>query len=98
MKIQIDNKCICELNDTKKKVLQNDIFTEEFESDIERRLEYIIMHKYEQSFKRLKDEWEPKLRAAGVKSFPADADEFAELVFAQPGYKSRSEREKEIKV
>ena len=47
--------------------------------------------------KRLKDEWEPKLKAAGVKSIPLDDDELAELIFSQSDYKNRSARDLEAK-
>lgn len=51
------------------------------------------MHKYEQCFDRLKKEWEPKLKAAGVAMIPTDNDAFAQLVFSQSGYKNRKVRE-----
>ena len=40
--------------------------------------------------------WEPKL-AKKMSSLPTDKNEFAELVFAQPDYKNRSQRDKESK-
>ena len=96
MKIQVDGKKVLELNETQKKVICNDIPDEIFVSDMERRAAYIIQHKYEQCFSRLKKEWEPKLKGR-VQSFPADDDAFAQLVFSQPDYKSRSKREAESK-
>lgn len=94
MKVQVDGKTVHELNETKKKVIQNDIISEIFQSDMERRVAWVISHKYEQCFKRLKEEWEPKLKGR-VEAFPSDPDKFAELIFSQPDYKSRSQREKE---
>lgn len=96
MKIQINGKQVFELNETQKKVIQNDIPSEIFESDMERRAKWVIEHKYERCFKRLKDEWEPKLKDR-VQSFPAKDDAFAELVFSQSDYESRSQRETKIK-
>ena len=98
MKVTIDGKDLFELTDIQKKVLKNDIKSEIFEDDIKRRIFYIINHKYEQCFKRLKTEWEPKLAKAGVESIPTNKDAFAELVFAQPDYKDRSARELESKI
>ena len=95
MKIQVDNVDVFELNQTKKKVLKNDIHDDEFDSDMKRRVRYIIEHKYEQCFNRLKSEWEPKLSAAGYTMIPTDKDAFAELVFQQPGYKNRKQRDLE---
>lgn len=96
MKFKVDDTEVFEINETKQKVLKNDIHSDEFDEDIKRRVKYIIEHKYEQSFKRMKDEWEPKLKVAGVKAIPLDEDEFAQLVFAQPAYKDRKARDLEI--
>jgi len=93
MNIKINDKEILELTETQKKVICNDIMSEELEADLKRRVQYALMHKYEQCFKRLKTEWEPKLKRAGVRSIPLDDEEFAELVFSQEGYKNRSQRE-----
>ena len=62
--------------------------------DMKRRLKYILMHKYEECFKRLKSEWEPKLIENGIKMIPTDPNELAELIFSQENYKDRSSRQK----
>ena len=92
MKISVDDQELFTLSETQKKVIQNDIPTEIFDEDMKRRLEYILMHKYDQSFSRLKKEWEPKLAASGLRAIPVDKDEFSTLVFAHPDYKNRSVR------
>jgi hypothetical protein len=97
MKIQVDGKLVYELNEIRKKVIQNDIPSEIFQEDMERRAKYIIEHKYEKCLERLKLEWEPKLRNR-VSSVPTDPDALAELIFSQPDYKNRSKREQEEKV
>ncbi len=96
MKFQVNNKLIYELNDTQKRVIQNDISSEIFQEDMERRVKYIIQHKYERCLERLKREWEPKLKER-VKSFPSDDDDFAKLIFSQPDYQSRSQKEEKAK-
>jgi hypothetical protein len=93
MKISVDGVDLFELNDTQKKVIKNDIHEDEFDADMKRRLEYVLMHKYERCFLRLKQEWEPKLKELGVESIPLNNDAFAELVFAQASYKDRKARE-----
>ena len=93
MKISVNNTELFTLSETKKKVLKNDIHADEFDADMKRRLEWVLMHKYENCFKRLKAEWEPKLKAAGVASVPTDDDAFAELIFARPEYKDRKHKE-----
>lgn len=93
MKISVDDQELFSLSDIQKKVIKNDIKEEIFEDDMKRRIQYILMHKYEQCFKRLKEEWEPKLAASGIESIPTNPDSFAQLVFSQQDYKSRSARE-----
>jgi hypothetical protein len=95
MKIQVDGKTVYELNETQKKVIQNDIYIEIFQEDIERRARWVIEHKYERCFERLKNQWEPILRNR-ISSIPTDPDQLAELIFSQPDYKNRSQRESEI--
>jgi len=93
MKISVDDKELFSLSETQKKVIKNDILEDIFDEDMKRRLQYILMHKYEQCYKRLKEEWEPKLIASGAKSIPNNPDEFAEMVFARPEYKDRKRRD-----
>ena len=93
MKISVNDQELYTLSETQKKVIQNDIPSEIFDEDMKRRLHYILTHKYERCFKRLKDEWEPKLIASGVSMMPTNPDAFAELVFSRPDYKSRSQRD-----
>lgn len=97
MKISVDDQECFSLSETQKKVICNDIHEDIFESDMKRRLEYILMHKYEQCFKRLKSEWcdgdQCKLAKNGVESIPTDPKALAELIFAQPDYKCRKMRD-----
>lgn len=95
MKIQVDNETVFELNETQKKVIKNDILESEFNDDMKRRARYIIEHKYQRCFDRLKKEWEPKLVQRGLRSLPTSADEFALLVFSQQDYKNRTQRDLE---
>lgn len=92
MKFIVNSKLVYELNETKKKVIQNDVLSDEFIEDMERRARWVIEHKYEICLEKLKTEWEPILRKR-VKSLPTDQDDLAELIFSQPDYKNRSQRE-----
>jgi len=94
MKISVDGKELFTLTEVQKKVIKNEVLADIFEEDMKRRLHYIIMHKYEQCFKRLKAEWDSKLEKAGVESIPTNKDAYAELVFARPEYKDRAARDK----
>lgn len=93
MKISIDGKELFTLSEIQKTVIKNDIHADIFDEDMKRRLQYILMHKYERCFARLKEEWDKKLVDNGVKSVPTDPDEYAQLVFAQPNYKDRKSRD-----
>lgn len=97
MKIKVDDKEILNINSTKLKVLSDEIPNEILQEDCCRRLNWVLMHKYETCFEKLKKEWEPKLKSKGIRAIPLDEDEFAELVFSQPDYKDRSARDNEKK-
>lgn len=94
MKVSVDGKQILELTNTQEKVIQNDIPTSIFQEDMERRVKYTLTHKYERCFERLKSQWEPIL-SQRIESVPTDPDKFAQLIFSQPDYKNRSQREQE---
>lgn len=101
MKVAVNCKCddkLFELNETQCKVIKNYVKADVFDEDMKRRLRWVLMHVYEQSFKELKSHWEPKLKKAGVEAIPLDPDKFAQLVFAQPDYKDRAQREQEASV
>ncbi len=93
MKIEVDKKLILELSPTQKKVIQNDIFEEIFQEDMERRVHYILTHKYERCLERLKKEWIPKLQLR-MESIPTNDEALAELIFSQTDYKNRSQRDR----
>ena len=97
MIIKVDDVQLFELTEIQKSVIKNDIPSEIFDADMKRRIHYIINHKYEQCFKRLKAEWDPKLEALGVTSIPTNKDAYATLVFARPEYKDRCARDLAVK-
>lgn len=93
MKISVDDKELFSLSDIQKKVIMNDIHEDEFDADMKRRLQYILMHKYERCFARLKQEWDKKLADNGVDMIPSNPDKYAELVFKQQNYQDRKQRD-----
>jgi hypothetical protein len=93
MKISVNDTELFTLTETQKSVIKNDIDADIFDEDMKRRLQYILMHKYERCFARLKTEWDKKLIENGVQSVPTDPDAYAQLVFSQPNYKDRKARE-----
>jgi len=92
MDICVDGEPIMTISETKKKVMQYHINKEIFENDVKRRLQWILTHKYQQSFQNLKADWEPKL-ISRYSSIPTDPDALAELIFLQPDYKDKSARD-----
>lgn len=92
MRITVDGKEVLNLSETQKKVIQNDIPSDAFQDDMERRVNYILTHKYERCMERLKAEWHPKLKGR-MPSIPTNDDALAELIFSQPDYKNRTQRE-----
>ncbi len=93
MKISVNDQELFSLSEVQKKVIMNEIDADGFEADMKRRLQYILMHKYERCFGRLKSEWDSKLASNGVAMIPVDADKYAELVFSQPNYQDRKQRD-----
>lgn len=94
MKVYLDDKALFEITDTQVKILANDLGGPI--EEIKYRLEWVITHKIEACFQRLKAEWDPKLAARGIEMIPTNQEKYAELVFSQPDYKNRTEREKNV--
>lgn len=92
MKVSVDDVQLFELSEIQKKVICNEICCDDMEADLKRRLEYILMHKYEQCYKNLFDEWFPKL-SERFDIVPTNPEKFAELVFSQEDYKDRKMRD-----
>jgi hypothetical protein len=94
MKISVDDQELFRLSETQKKVIKNDIHEDIFDSDMKRRLNWVLMHKYERCMERLKSEWMPKIKSKHA-MIPSDDDALAELIFSDPEYKSRKARDLE---
>ena len=86
MKISIDGQEVFSLSETQKSVIKSAIPYDIFEADMKRRLEWVLTHKYEQCFERLKKEWEPKLKER-YQMLPSGDDAIAQLICSQPDYK-----------
>jgi len=95
MKISVDGVNLFEITEIQKNVICDNLSLDIFDEDMKRRLQWVIMHKYEECFKALKAEWDQKLINNGVDSVPTNPDKYAELVFSQPNYKCRKTRDEE---
>jgi hypothetical protein len=89
MKISVNDQELYTLTPTQLQVL-GDAIQSNLEEDLKRRLKWVLIHKFEEYMKDMKNEWIPKLQANGVTMMPIDNEEFARLVFSQPNYKQRS--------
>jgi hypothetical protein len=95
MKVSVNDVELFTLSATEKAVIAHDVASTELDADLKRRLQWVLENKYNECYKRLFNEWFPKLAARGVASIPTDKDAFAQLVFSQPDYKDRSTRDAE---
>lgn len=91
MKISVDGVLLFELSDHHKNVIKDNISADVFDEDMKRRLQWVLMHKYDECFKILRDEWMPKLNDR-VQSVPTDKEQLANLIFSQPDYKDSLQR------
>ena len=62
---------------------------------IAQQIVWLMNHKYERCMERVRLEWEPKLKAEGVKTVKSDNTEFYDGIKARPDCKDRSDRERE---
>ena len=95
MEIKVDDAVLFSLSDTQKNVIKYNVSSVIFEDDMKRRLEWVLDEIYAESYKKLKETWEPVLIADGAESIPTDPDAFAALVFAHDDYKDRATRDAE---
>lgn len=95
MKVSVNDVELFTLNTTQLSVIANDVPSTDLDEDLKRRLQWVLTNKYDECYKRLFNEWFPKLAERGVTSIPTDKDAFAQLVFAQPDYKNRATRDAE---
>lgn len=93
MIVKCDDVVVFQLSDNQKKVICNDIPMEVLDADLKRRIKYVLEHKYDQCMKRLRAEWEPKLKANGAVSIPTDDVAFCDVVFSHSEYRDRSARD-----
>lgn len=95
MKVKLDDEVVFEFDEKSiVKLLGNDLVDPL--GDIKRRLRWVVEHKCERCFDRLKNEWLDKLMSdPSVDSIPADKQKFIEMVMSRPDYKNRQQRDLE---
>lgn len=95
MKIAVDGVEVFTLTETQKKVFAYEIHKDAVEQEIKDMLKWILEHKFERCFERMKKQWEPVLIKEGAQSIPLKKETFAEHVFKHPKFKNRDQRETE---
>lgn len=93
MKISVNDQELYTLNETQLAIFAWEQDKDNVESDLKRRLHWILEHKISEIMKAMKTEWIPKLEANGVTMIPIDNEKFAQLVFSQPNYQDRKARD-----
>ena len=75
------------ITDTDEKILLNDVY------DIDEWIKFAIAGKINNCWKRLEQEWTPKLMDdSNIESIPANKDLYVEMVTSRSDYKNRSQR------
>ncbi len=92
MKISIDDVELFTLSGIQKKVICDYMSEDILDADLKRRLQWVLMHLYEEAFKNVKERWEPILKERHD-MIPTDPNVLAQLIFSQPDYKCRKQRE-----
>ena len=78
------------ISNTDEKILLNNIL------DIQEWVDGAITGKINQCWKRLEQEWTPKLmQESNIESIPANKDLYVEMVTSRSDYQNRSQRPKE---
>jgi hypothetical protein len=94
MKVYLDEKEILEITQTDLDLLGHDLL--DVQGEIERRIQWVISHKCEQIYNRMKAEWTQRFLDADTLP-PKTREAFVAVVKAQPTYKDRAAREAEAK-
>lgn len=98
MLVKIDDEVLFEIDERMVKLIAHDI--EDPIPDIKRRLRWVIEHKCDRCFDRMKEEWtkedesgQSNLAKLGVASIPTNKRDLADLILSHPQYKNRVQRE-----
>jgi hypothetical protein len=95
MKVYLDEKEILEITQTDLDLLGHDLL--DVQGEIERRIQWVISHKCEQVFNRMKAEYTPKFLDADTLP-PKTREAFVAAVKVRADYKDRVARDAEAKI
>lgn len=89
--VKVDAAEVATITPIQKQVMEAEMWPHTINQKIKDMITNCISEKYLQCYKRLKQRWDPVLRSRGIR-IPTDRDQYAQLVFSQPDYQSRSQR------
>lgn len=92
MKISINDEELLTISELEKRILADEILVD-IDEEMKSRVRWVVMHKFNNCFDRFKKTWDARLTQRGVEMIPTNKESYAQLVFSQPDYKSRAERE-----
>ncbi len=94
MQITVDGEDLFEISDTEMEVLAYVLEISTLDADCKRRLEWVLRHKIEQCYKRLRQDWMKILENdPNVRSVPIDDEAFFDMVKVRDDYQDREARE-----
>jgi len=92
MQVKLDDEVLFEIDDLMVNLLAHDLLDPI--QEIKRRLKYIIDHKCDQCYERMRLEWTQKFtNDPNMTSVPTKKADFVNLVLTHPDYKNRVERD-----
>lgn len=94
MQITVDGVDLYEVSTTEIELLEYFLPASTLDADLNRRLEWVLKHKIEQSHKKFREEWMPILqRDPSVTSVPVHDESFFNIVKVRPDYMDREARD-----
>jgi len=97
MKVKLDDEVLFEIDERMVKLLAHDLIDPI--EEIKRRLRYIIEHKCDQSYERMKSEYVPQFEVdPAIDSIPSKKAALVDFILAHPSYKNRVQRETQGKI
>ncbi len=96
MQITVDGEDLFEITENEIELLEYILISSEVNTDLKRRLQWVLTHKISQVYEHLKNEWMPILQAdPEVTEVPIDNEAFFNMVKVRPDYKDRDAKDEE---
>lgn len=92
--VMVDGVELGRLSPIKKIIVRNDPeIPGGADEAFKRELAWILTHKYERCFMRLKQAWDVVLEREGAQTVPTDRDAYTQLILQRPDYRDRETRD-----